>query len=100
MFQKIGGHELIARNRREDPKRIQVGHCMAQQLRTLLPLHSLKKLFQKIGGHELIARNRREDTKGIQVGQFYGPTVKNNFPTNTFKKIVSKNWRARANSKK
>ena len=57
-------------------------------------------MFQKIGGHELIARNRREDTERIQVNQFYCPTNKNTFPTITFKKIVSKNWRARANSKK
>ena len=59
----------------------------------------MKKLFQKIGGLEL-ARNRREDTKRIKVNQFYGSTNKNTFPAITFKKIVSKNWRARANSKK
>ena len=44
---------------------------MAQQLKTLLPPSSLKKLFQKIGGHELIARKRREDPKRIQVGEFF-----------------------------
>ena len=100
MFQKFGGHELIARNRREVPKRIQVGQFYDPTVKNTFATIIFKKMFQKIGGHELIARNRREDTKRIQVGQFYGPTVKNTFRTITFKKIVSKNWRTRANSKK
>ena len=76
MFQKIGSHKLIARNRREDTERIQVGQFYGPTVKNTFPTITFKKLFQKIGGHELIARKRREDTKKIKVGQFYGPTVK------------------------
>ena len=92
MFQKIGGHELIARNRREDPEKIQFGRFYGPTVKNTFPIITFKKLFQKIEGHELIARIRREDPKRFQVGQFYGPTVKNTFATiiflkNRFKKV-------------
>ena len=67
MVQKIGGHELIARNRRENPKRIQVGQFYGPTVKNTFATIIFKKLFQKIGGHELIARNRREDTKRNQM---------------------------------
>ena len=86
MVQKIGGHELIARNRRENPKRIQVGQFYGPTVKNTFATIIFKKRFQKFGGHELIARKRREDTERIQVNQFYDPTNKNTFPNITFKK--------------
>ena len=100
LFIYVSNELLIARYRREDPKRIQVGQFYGPTVKNTFAIIIFTKMFQKIGGHELIARNRREDTKRIQVGQFYGPTVKNTFAAIIFKKIVSKKWRRRANSKK
>ena len=41
LFQKIGGHELIARNRREDTKRVQVGQYYGPTVTNTFCHHNL-----------------------------------------------------------
>ena len=47
LFQKIGGHELIARNRREDTERIQVGQFYGPTVKNTFPTITFEKFVSE-----------------------------------------------------
>ena len=47
MFQKFGGHELIARKRREDTERIQVGQFYGPTVKNTFPTITFEKFVSE-----------------------------------------------------
>ena len=47
MFQKFGGHELIARKRREDTERIEVGQLYGPTVKNTFPTITYEKIVSE-----------------------------------------------------